>query len=290
MHLKKITALTLMALLTASAAFAQFFNDPSIKGSASVNLAKAEIEKVNPLNVLPGTLVVIEGFDFGTTPGVIKVGTTTIDTFLGWEDTAIFFRAPADIGNGGVTVGSSTGEFRLKSANAADSVTVYFAVDTSKPNLNEMSADQKSTLNNKVPAFTGPLFVKGEWKKTSEEEWGNKDAVWDGGSKYRMLKVSGTTWIAEAVFTGENVDTFRNKRNPNVIPGAKFAFEDSNMDRNLVEFESDWAFVLKRSFQKTSGATGNDPVAYLTTSGNKSGWYDSGRKRIVAAFPVSKKP
>lgn len=254
----------------------------TVRAQAGAVPASAQIEKVNPLNVVPGTLISVEGSGFGTTPRPIKVGNQTIDTFLGWEDTAIFFRIPAAVQAGDrVVVGSASAPEAFIPAPEG-SIRVQWTIDVSKVTDAALSAEQKAKLTGPL-RFTPPLFVKGEWIKTNASTYGNREAAWDGGSRYRMVNASANYWIAEAVFTPQNLATFRL---PNGRPRPmKFAFEDGDLRRNLVEFESDWAFALKKQFANTDLFTSihSDPAIELTTEFQ---WYSKDDKKIYAPFPT----
>gem|GEM_PF-5283350 len=254
----------------------------TVTAAAGAVPAGAEIEKVNPINVLPGTLVSVEGTGFGTAPRAIKVGGQTINTFLGWEDTAIFFRIPAAVQAGDrVQIGSATAPEAFKPAPEG-SLTVQFTIDVSKVNDQSFDAAQKAKLAGPI-LFARPLYVKGEWIKVNAATWGNREASWDGGSRYRMVNASATYWIAEAVFTPQNLATFRL---PNGRPRPmKFAFEDGDLTRNLVEFESDFAFALKKSFAATDtfASIHTDPALELSAT---FAWYSAEKKKIYAPYPT----
>ncbi len=289
----KISKVILTGLLFAGVTFSAMAGvpgDPStINGKDGVNLSAAVIATVKPLIVQKDTLVVIEGEGFGKVAGKVQVGTMVIDRFLSWDDTAIHFRLPNAVGaDSYVKVGTSVSESALQPAPEG-SIKVVFVVDTSKVSTDGLSTSQVAKLTSKEVAktFMPPLYFKGSFSH-ADGSFGFKDDMWGGGSKWRMLNTGGTMWITELVFTPEAVETFKNKNNPLIIPGVKFAFEDANLERNVLEFESDFAAALKKSFQKQSGATGNDPIAYLVTSGKKSSWYDGWNKRVVAEYPARK--
>lgn len=244
--------------------------------------AGAQIEKVNPLNVVPGTLIAVEGSGFGNTPRAIRVGNQTITTFIGWEDTAIFFRIPQAPQPGDrVIVGSATSPFPLQPAPEG-SIRVQWTIDVSRVTDAALKPEERARLTGPL-TFTPPLYIKGEWIKTNAASYGNREAAWDGGSRYRMVNASGTFWIAEAVFTPQNLATFRL---PNGRPRPmKFAFEDGNLTRNLIEFESDWAYALKKQFAATDlfESIHSDPAIELTTEFR---WFSREDNKIYAPFPT----
>jgi hypothetical protein len=134
LHNKKAITFLALLLIAATAVFAGGkVEERALEGSASVDLSNAEIIKIYPLNVLPNTLVAVEGEGFGSTPGVITVNGVTISTFVGWDDEAIHFRIPASaVADGAlIEVGDSISEQELLEAPAG-SVTVQFQVDTAK--------------------------------------------------------------------------------------------------------------------------------------------------------------
>ncbi len=280
----KLKGILLLLVATTTLVFAQRtrVDERTVKAQAGAVPAGAQIEKVNPLNVLPGTLVSVEGSGFGTVPRAIKVGGQTIDTFLGWEDTAIFFRLPAAVNEGDrVVIGSASAPDAFKPAPEG-SIRVQWTIDVSRVNDSALTPEQKAKLTGQL-RFTAPLYLKGEWIKTNAASYGNREAAWDGGSRYRMVNASGNFWIAEAVFTPQNLATFRL---PNGRPRPmKFAFEDAVLDRNLVEFESDWAFALKKQFAATDLLTTihSDPAIELRTDFQ---WYNNNDKILYAPFPT----
>lgn len=314
MHLKKIIATAIAFAFVSVSAFAVTVDAKIAAGSAKIT--KAEILAVGPLNVLPGTLVTVEGTGFGTTPTAIKVGSITVDKFVGWEDTAIFFLAPAGIKAGDVvTVGNATAnkaDYGFMPADA-DSVTVQWVIDSTGATFTGLSASLKSQLStivstkdvvqvNKLtdkklgnPAFTGPMWVKGQWIKKGTD-FGKFEASWDGGSRIRMVNLPGTTkWVAEAVFTPANVGSFltpQKKPKPML-----FAFEDGNYARNTSEFESDWAMGVKKDMAKATKEKNlsltqlSDPSVYLAVTSKDikpefNRRYDAAAKKVVIVFPV----
>ena len=261
-----------------------------------VDLATASITTINPLIVAPGTLVVIEGTGFGTMAGKIQVGTNNVDTFLTWEDTFIHFRIPSTIEKDShVKVGNAFSNSALQPAPVG-TIKLIIVVDTSKVAIDGLTITQVSRLTTTdIPSlFKPPLYFKGGFSHT-EGTFGFKDDMWGMGAKWRMYNPSGTIWMTECLFTSDAIASFRNVNNPLIIPGVKFCFDDENLERNILEFESDFAAALKKSFQKQSGATGNDPVAYLVTSGKKSSWsIPKGilgeLDAVIAAYPVFERP
>jgi len=292
LHQKKTIAILAFLVMTTAVVFAGGkVEENAIQGSPSVNLSNAEIIKIYPLNVMPNTLVAVEGEGFGNTPGVIKVNGVTISTFTGWDDEAIHFRIPANaVANGAlIEVGSSISEQELMVAPAG-TITVQFQVNTSKVAAglaNALRPDQISRLAVNPPVFTPPLHFKGEWYK-SGEFFGNREAAWDGGSKVRMVVAKdGVTWVGESTLTPDNVASFLLPRQTDRYRPVKFAFEDGNDDeRNLVEFESDWAFVLKKDFAMTDDFTtiNSDPAFNPSIKDNKR--YVADDKTIYVAYPV----
>lgn len=296
MKISKVILTGLLLAAVAVSASAQVPADPAtITGKDGVALSAAVINTVKPLIVSPGTLVVIEGEGFGKAAGKIQVGTQIIDKFLSWDDTYIHFRVPAAVGKDSyVKVGSAVSESALQPAPEG-SIKVIFVVDTSKVTADGLSASLASKLTTKDVAklFVPPLYFKGSFNH-ADGSFGFKDDMWGGGAKWRMLNAGGTVWVTEAIFTPEAVKTFLNPNNPLIKPMVKFAFEDGNLERNIGEFESDFAMSLKKSFQKQSGSTGNDPVVYLLTEGPKSSWFSKkgffgGYDAVIAAYPVAKK-
>lgn len=283
---KSLFVLALGVSLVAGTWAAGRVEENALAAQAGAAPSGAVIEKVNPINVLPGTLVSVEGSGFGTVPRAIKVGNQTISTFLGWEDTAVFFRLPAAVSDGDVVqIGNAVAPDGFKPAPAG-SITVQFTIDTSKVDTTSFNADQRAKLTGPL-TFQRPLFVKGEWIKTNANSWGNREASWDGGSKYRMVQAKDPKfWIAEAVFTPANIDTFKL---PSGAPRVmKFAFEDGNdTQRNLVEFESDWAFALKKGWATTDLHTTihSDPGIELRTTYQL---YNRDANKIYAVFPVAR--
>jgi hypothetical protein len=292
LHNKKAITFLALLLIAATAVFAGGkVEERALEGSASVDLSNAEIIKIYPLNVLPNTLVAVEGEGFGSTPGVITVNGVTISTFVGWDDEAIHFRIPASaVADGAlIEVGDSISEQELLEAPAG-SVTVQFQVDTAKvaaATTTALREDQVARLVNNPPIFTAPLHFKGEWYK-SGEYFGNREAAWDGGSKVRMVQAKNLdVWIGETVMTAENVESFLLPRRTDRYRPVKFAFEDGNdEERNLVEFESDWAFVLKKDFALTDtfSTVHSDPAFNPSTTDND--WYNAEDNTIYAAYPV----
>lgn len=284
MKLVKVLSLALAFTFAGTALFAEGkAEDPSpIKGSAAVEIAGAEITKVSPLNVLPGTLVSIEGVGFGAKAGSIKIGATEITEFLAWEDTCIFFRVPkSGISSASeIRVGNAYAEDTLKPAPAG-SLTVMWTVDLAALDK-VVSAEWKTVYNAPAkPVFTAPMYVKGEWVKNSEN-YGSASSSWDGGSKVRMLKdKSGSKWYAEAVFTPDNIASFG-------VKAMKFAFEDgNNEERDLVPYESNISFILKKDWAKTDFFTtvNSDPALSPST---KDKLYNKDTNTIYASYPVKK--
>ena len=297
LKISKVILLGLLLTGVAVSAFAQVPADPAtITGKDGVNLSSAVITTVKPLMVQPGTLVVIEGEGFGKVAGKVQVGTQVIDKFLSWDDTYIHFRVPNTLGiDSYVKVGNSVSESALQPAPAG-SIKAIIVVDVSKVTPDGLSASQVSKLSTKDVSklFQAPLYFKGSFSH-SDGSFGFKDDMWGSGAKWRMLNAGGTVWVTEVLYTPDAIETFMNKNNPLIKPMVKFAFEDANLERTpLSEWESEFAICLKKSFQKQSGATGNDPTFYLLTEGPKSSWYSKkglfgGYDAVIASYPVVKK-
>lgn len=282
---KKVWMALLLTALVGPLAFAEgVAEDPVvIKGSASVDLTSAEITRISPLVVLPGTLVGVEGSGFGTKAGVVKIGNLTITDFLGWEDGAVFFRIPSEglTGPSELQLGTAYSEDVLTPAPAG-SITIRWTVDL--PKLNAVVAkDWKGVYNAPaLPKFDPPLYVKGEWVKSGEIYGYSAIGSWDGGSRVRMLKdKSGTKWFAEIVLNPSSIESYGNKV-------MKFAFEDNNVDnRDLSAYESDYTFILKKDWAKTDQfpTINSDPGV---TPSPKDKLFDAKTNTINSVYPVAK--
>lgn len=284
MKFAKILTLSLAFSLAGVSLFAAGkAEDPAvIKGSSAVEIAAAEITKVSPLNVLPGTLVSIEGLGFGNKAGSIRVGSAEITEFLSWEDTCIFFRVPKGgiSGPSEIRVGNAYAEDTLKPAPTG-SLTVMWTVDLAALQK-VVDAEWKTVYNAPAkPVFTSPMFVKGEWVKNGEN-YGSASSSWDGGSKVRMLRdKSGSKWFAEVVFTPDNISSFG-------VKAMKFAFEDgNNEERDLVPYESNIMFILKKDWAKTDFFTTVNSDPALSPSA-KDKLYNKDANTIFVSYPVQK--
>lgn len=242
--------------------------------------------------VAPGTLVVVEGTGFGQVASVVRLGNLEIENFLSWQDTFFHYRLPEAIPvDTYVEQGSVKSPVPLQPAPEG-TIKLIVVVDSSKVTVDGLSAtlQAKLTTTDVAALFKPPLYFKGGFHH-SEGTFGYKDDMWGGGAKWRMYNPRGTLWVTECLFTPEAIKTYLNPNNYLIKPMVKFAFEDGNLERNIGEFESDFAFTLRKSFQKNTGATGNDPIAYLQTTGKKSGWampkdLFGPTEAVVAAYPV----
>jgi hypothetical protein len=285
---KTMAVAAVFALASVSAVYAGGAVEiPSIPVEAGVSITSATITGIWPKNVLPGTVVTVEGSGFGTRPAAIQVGNLQVNAVVGWEDEAVFFRVP-DSGvqaNSRVVIGNAASEDVLNPAPAG-SITVRFQIDTTGVTAEGLRDSMRPLLQPDSMTFVPPMYVKGEWIK-SQNGHGNREASWDGGSRYRMVQISETVWIAESVFTPDNLATFQFPNRPQMRP-MKFAFEDGNFTRNVVEFESDWAAALKLGFASADYLTTlhSDPGLYLSTDVNENPWWNRQLGVILAQYPV----
>lgn len=273
----------LLALIAVSLGAAGKAEDPpSLRGNGSVTIPGAEITKISPLNVLPGTLVSVEGSGFGSVPGSVRIGSLEIRDFLGWEDECVFFRIPKSglPGPSELKIGNAYAEDLLRPAPPG-SLTVMWTVDVAALQA-KADAEWQGVYNAPSrPTFTAPLYLKGQWTK-SGEHYGTASTGWDTGSKVRMLKDrSGQKWYAELVLTPDNIASFG-------VKAMLFAFEDgNNLQRDLVPYESNIMFILKKDWAKTDYFTSvNSDPALRPGPGDKL--YNKETNTIYITYPVKK--
>ncbi|MFP4365029.1 MAG: hypothetical protein ACLFR1_14300 [Spirochaetia bacterium] len=269
-------AFVLLACITVLFSCGQ--QEPTIEAQEGADLSGASINWLYPLNVLPGTLFLIEGEGFGEVPGEISLGGTAITEFLSWEDRAIFFRIPEDFEEEAqVTVGPAVSEETVSLA-PENSITVRWTIDAEAAQETCNTRFAEFGLDN-PPEFVFPLFIKGQWTK-SGDSFGNYNQGWDTGSRRRMYHLPDSNiWKSECVFTPENIESFGSR-------AMLFAFEDDNIeDRNLSSYESDAAFILKIDFAESDRFTSvsSDPAVSVSP---ESPLFHSGSDTVRVEYPV----
>ncbi|MBN2618652.1 MAG: hypothetical protein JXR64_10135 [Spirochaetales bacterium] len=253
--MKKINTLfitvLILSLITMSCVSTKSETQSSLIADPTVDLSNAEIYNVNPKVVKEGTLMSISGAGFGNNPGVVNIGGVDVTEYLGWDDNFIWFNVPKGIQQEAeVQVGYEFSDSLIITA-PENSVTVKWIIDANKTQDIIDNTFTKYGLN-KAPQLKAPLHVKGQWSK-GDETYGLKDEGWDGGSRQVMFNIPGTSqWVMEAVFTPEAIDSFGKSM-------MLFAIEDREDElRNLSQFESDYAFIIKKTWAASLGLS-NDP-------------------------------
>jgi len=277
--MSKFSQLVVLSLLITTLLFSCASTPKVVKttiiGDSAVDLSAAEIYSVSPTVVLPGTLMSITGAGFGEDAGIINIGGVDVTTFLGWEDDVIWFRVPEGIADDAeIQVGYEYAEPYITTAPEG-SITVKWIIDAAA--TQEMVNVKYTQYKlDKAPKWVAPLHIKGQWSK-SEGTYGLKDDGWDGGSRQLMYNIPGTdTWITEAVFTPEAMNSFAKT-------SMKFAVEDGDDEfRNLSSFESDFAYIIKSRWAGELGLSG-DP-AFKIDEENKN--FDPETRTITVKYPI----
>lgn len=255
------------------------YEDPvAIRTNQRLELTGAQITRIHPLAVRPGTLVSIEGQGFGTQAGPVQIGDTVLTEVLAWEPECIFFRVPSGGLSGPVEVrvGDTYSTDLLRPAPEG-SITVTWVVQMSELTRRLPGLMQTYRVRT-APRLAPPLWIKGEWLKGSEN-FGHASPLWDGGSRVRMMRDRrGQKWVAELVLTPEAQSSFG-------VKAAKFAFEDNDLEtRNLGPYESDLMFLLKKDWAVSDRFTNvsSDP-AFVPNNTDVD--YKADTRTILLVYP-----
>lgn len=236
-----MTALTLMLLTACSNAK----KVTTLKAQQGVALYDVEITNVYPTRVMEGTLMYIEGHNFGIAPTAITIGDTQITEFLSWDQDLIFFRAPKGLTSGDVTVGDSQEVFEVEVL--AQGTKVTWNIDMAKVDEYLTNNYAEYGLGN-APRVEGQLFIKGQWDKMT----GTFSDSWDEGNKVRMFLTEDGIYTSEMILTEKNLISYEKGY-------MLFAFEDENQeDKSLSKYESNSAYMLKKYLAATDDLTDID--------------------------------
>jgi len=255
------------------------FELQTFPGHEDVDLSDAQIDSIYPEVVLPGTIFGIFGDNFGEAPGVVTMGDTQVSEFVDWRDDAIFFKVPETVSDGdGVAVGDDVYDADVIVA-PEDSITVEWRVDIH--GADEIAEREYEDFRlDAPPKLEPPMYIKGQWAKSGGTNMGVFDSGWDGGATVPMARAYETNvWISQTVFTPEAIASFDGEP-------MLFAFEDDNLeDRNLSQWESDAANVMKRYWAQNDRYEGirSDPGVLISPENPN---YDSGENLIVKEYPL----
>lgn len=226
-----LSILTLMVLTACSNSDVK-----TLKAQEGVSLFDVSISNVYPTSVVEGTLMYIEGENFGIAPTTLKIGDTEVEEFLSWDENLIFFRAPKGLTSGRVLLGDDEENFEVNVLE--DGIKVVWEFD--KKDIDSYLAENYMEYGlSSAPEVEGQLYIKGQWEKVE----GNFSSSWDKGKKVRMF-FDGEKYTSEFIMTEENFKTYENGY-------ILFAFEDENQkDKSLSKYESNASYIIKKSLAK----------------------------------------
>jgi hypothetical protein len=242
-------------------------------------ITSATITAVTPPQVLPETLVLVEGSGFGTVPAPISIGGTTITEFVSWSDGEIWLKIPETgiSGSAPLILGNASSPQEIKSAGNG-AITVKFVVNVGAFSkditkiLAENSVEISSTGN-----FQPPLYLKGEFVKAGPD-FGERHPTWDGGTKIKMYQTpGGDQWFVELVLTRENLASFRGL-------SMEFGIEDGGGQRSASQFESNFAAALNRTWAAKDEFPASVEYPTIYPSSAAPG-FDAESAKLTVSFP-----